>query len=128
MRALPFVLAAFVAVGCAPTRDRSIRLERLAAQRRNLDLTFEQLEARLTATQARVRFWEEIKDRHESVSAISCTSQDEHAQEMAKHVLPEPSTLHRARVASVGPARAPVRAPAAASAPSGGAVHARVGN
>jgi hypothetical protein len=128
MRALPFVLAAFVTIACAPSRDRAIRLERLAAERRNLDLTFEQLEARLTATQARVRFWEEIKERHESVSAISCVSQDEQAQEMAKHVLPEASTLHRARVAAVGPARAPVRAPAAASGPSGASVHARVGN
>ncbi len=124
MRALPFVLAAGVAIACAPSRDRDIRLDRLAAQRRNLDLTFEQLEARLTATQARVRFWEEIKERHESVSAISCASQDEHAEEMAKHVLPESSSLNRARVAAVGPARASVRTPAAASA----TVHGRVGN
>jgi hypothetical protein len=126
MRALPIVLAVTTAIACAPSRDRAIRLERLAAQRRNLNLTFEQLEARLTATQARVRFWEEIKERHESVSAISCVSQDEHAEEMAKHVLPEPSSLHRARVAAVGPARTPLRAPSTTGASSG--APARVGN
>jgi hypothetical protein len=126
LRALPFVLAAAVAVACAP-RDRAVRLERLAAQRRTLDLTFEKLEARFLATQARVRFWEEIRDRHESVSAISCASQAEHAEEMAKHFLPpSPSSLHRARVAAVAPSRAPAREPAAASGRS--SVQARLRN
>lgn len=126
MRALTFVLAAFVAIACAP-RDRAVRLERLAAQRRSLDLTFERLEARFVTTQARVRFWDEIRARHESVSAISCASQEEHAEDMAKHVLPlSPSSLHRARVAAVGPSRPPPRVPAAAA--RGGAVQARVRN
>jgi hypothetical protein len=127
LRALSFVLAAFVAIACAP-RDRAIRLERLAAERRNMDLTLERLEARLTATQARVRFWDEIRARHESVSAISCASQAEHAEEMAKHLAPEPSSLHRARVASVAQSRAPARTTAAATVPAATRVPARVGN
>jgi hypothetical protein len=117
MRALPIVLAVALAIACAP-RDRAVRLERLAAQKRAMDLTLEKLEARLTATQARVRFWEEIRARHESVSAISCASQNEHAEDMAKHVLPPEPSLHRARVASAAPAHAAARAPAATSSRS----------
>ena len=127
MRALPFVLAgSLLAIGCGP-RDRAIRLERLAAQKRDMELTLEKLEARLTATQARVRFWEEIRARHESVSAISCASLEEHAEEMARHALPEASSLHHARVASALSAHAAARAPAAATS-RGAAVAARIRN
>jgi hypothetical protein len=126
LRALTFVLVALVAMACTP-RDRAVRLERLAAQRRSLDLTFERLEARFVATQARVRFWDEIRARHESVSAISCASQDEHAEEMARHFLPPAPGGPRARVASVAPSRAAGRVPAAAPARSV-AVQTRVRN
>jgi hypothetical protein len=127
---MPFLLAASLAIACTP-RDRAVRLERLAAQRRALDLSFERLEARFMTTQARVRFWEELRERHESVSAIACASQDEHAEEMAKRVLPPAPALHRARVAAVGPSRAPARVPAAVPAASGArgaTVQARVRN
>jgi hypothetical protein len=116
MRALPFVLtAAVLAIGCAP-RDRDVRLARLAAERRTLDTKLDDLEARLATDQARVRFWQELRERHESVSAVACVSQEEHAEEMAKRVLPpSPSSLHRARVAAAGPSRPPARAPAVVS-------------
>ena len=117
MRAFPFAVIAAVALatGCA-ARDADVRLGRVAAERRNLEAMLDRLEDRLLVNQARVRFWREMRERHESVSAIACVSQSEHAQEMALHgVVPERSSLHRARVASAaGPARpAPARVPAA---------------
>jgi hypothetical protein len=94
------VLAA-LACACAP-KDREIRLQRLAAERRALDRTFDHLEDRLVVNQARVRFWHEMRVRHESVSAIACAVQEEHAHDMAARGVPPPtrSALHRARVAA----------------------------
>ncbi len=101
MRVIPILLVVAVAAGCAP-RDRAVRLARLEGQRKSLAATLDGLEDRLLADQARVRFWKEMKERHESVSAISCAVQDEHAEGMALHALPSevPSTLHRAKVAA----------------------------
>ncbi len=113
MRALPFVLAAVAAMACAP-RGRDVRLERLAAERRSLEATFDHLEDRLLVNQSRVRFWQEMRSRHESVAAVACASLQEHAQEMASRELPRPSSLHTARVAAAAPARAQARAPAVA--------------
>jgi hypothetical protein len=76
-----------------------VRLARGEAERKNLEATFDRLEDRLLANQARVRFWREMRDRHESVSAIACASLEEHAIEMASRS-PVHSTLHRARVAT----------------------------
>ncbi len=116
MRAMPYVLAAAAALACSAPKDRDVRLARLASERRSLDASLEELEVRLAVDQARVRFWQEIRDRHESVSAVACASQDEHAEEMAKHALPERSSLHQARVAAVAPGRPPARTPAVAPA------------
>jgi hypothetical protein len=104
LRASPFAVlaAAALAVGCAP-RERDVRLERVAAETRNLEITFDRLEDRLLANQARVRFWREMRERHESITAIACVSQGEHAEEMALRALPPGrSSLHRARVAAIG--------------------------
>jgi len=114
VRALPFVLAAVVGIACAP-RDREVRLERLAAEQRNLEATFDHLEERLTANQARVRFWREMRERHESVAAIACASLDQHAIAMAENAAHSHSSLHRARVAAAPRSHA-VRVPAVAGA------------
>jgi hypothetical protein len=116
LRAILVVLAAaaLVATGCAP-QDAEVRLARVAAEKKNLEATFDRLEDRLLVNQARVRFWREMASRHESVAAIACASQDEHAVAMARRSLPpERSSLHRARVASAdtsgqGSARASAR-------------------
>jgi hypothetical protein len=118
------------AVACAP-RDAQIRRARVATERRNLEAALDHLEDRLLLNQSRVRFWNEMKDRHESVTAIACASMEEHASEMAQGKLREGqsrdlarrSTLDRARVASLPreAADAPVARPAAfrtASAPA----------
>jgi hypothetical protein len=117
LRAFFFVLAiaAVVATGCRP-KDADVRLARVAAEKRNLEATFDRLEDRLLANQARVRLWREMRDRHESVAAIACVSQQEHAEEMAaKSAPPERPARYRARVAAAaGPTGGP--APARASA------------
>jgi hypothetical protein len=85
----------------------------MAAERRNLEVTFDALEDRLLVNQARVRFWREMRERHESATAIACASLEEHAYAMARRQLPERSSLHRARVASASPGEpAVVRVPA----------------
>ncbi len=118
MRTLLLLLAGVVAVACAP-RDAELRRQRLAAERQNLEATLDQLEERLLATQARVRFWRELRERHESVSAIACVSQDEHARAMALRALParerQRSSLHRSRVAAATTGEAGVRIPASSN-------------
>jgi hypothetical protein len=84
----------------------------VAAEKRNLEATFDRLEDRLLVNQARVRFWREMRDRHESVAAIACASLEEHAMEMASRMPSPHSSLHRARVASATSEAAPARAPA----------------
>jgi hypothetical protein len=104
VRSIPILLAVAAlatAAGCS-ARDREVRLARVAGEKKNLEATFDRLEDRLLADQARVRYWREMKDRHESVSAIACAVQDEHEKGMALHALPSevPSSLHRAKVAA----------------------------
>ena len=108
MRAISLVLLATIGLACAP-KDRGVRLERLAAERRSLDAALDQLEDRLLANQARVRFWQEMRSRHESVSAVACASLEEHAEDMASRAVPGMSSLHRARVASASASAAPAR-------------------
>lgn len=97
------LLVGIVAVACT-SPDREIRLARLDAERRNLETTFDQLEDRLLVNQARVRFWQEMRERHESASAIACASLDQHATEMAmRGILRSTSTLDRKRVAVASP-------------------------
>lgn len=103
MRSIPILVAATLAVasGCAP-RDREVRLARVAGEKKNLEESLHRLEERLLADQARVRYWQEMRARHESVSAIACAVQDEHAADMAFNGFPPRSShpLHRAKVAS----------------------------
>jgi hypothetical protein len=110
---MPILIAAAVlAGGCAPP-DADVRLARVAAEKRNLEESFDRLGARLLANQSRVRLWREMRDRHESVSAIACASLEEHAAEMASRSPPTHSSLHRARVATAAATDpAPGRAPA----------------
>jgi hypothetical protein len=109
LRASPFLLVALVASACAP-KDREVRLARVAAEGRSLEVALDRLEDRLLANQARVRLWRELRERHEGVSAIACAVQEEHAEAMASHALPPLPAVH-ARVAAAAPAasKPPVR-------------------
>jgi hypothetical protein len=105
LRTISLVVAVVLLAACGGVRDAEVRRARLAAERRNLEATLDHLEDRLLVDQARVRFWHEMKARHEGVTAIACASQDQHAAEMARRLLPpEPrqarrSPPHEARVA-----------------------------
>jgi hypothetical protein len=89
LRATPLllVIGTLTLVACGP-RDGDVRIARARAETRMLSANLERLEDRMLASQARVHHWQEMRQRHESVSAIACASQDEHAAEMAMHVLP----------------------------------------
>lgn len=114
MRAVLLIAAALAAAGCGP-RDAEVRRQRLGAERRRLEGALDELQVRLLANQARVRLWQELRGRHESVSAIACASMDGHAAEMARRLLPlEPERtarrpLRQARVAAIRPAERPPR-------------------
>lgn len=84
----PLAIAALLALAlaCGP-RAPDPRLARLEADRRALEAQLDALEERLLADQARVRFWRELRARHEGVTAIACASQEGHAEEMARHLL-----------------------------------------
>ncbi|MGC3999732.1 MAG: hypothetical protein QM767_20710 [Anaeromyxobacter sp.] len=99
MRAIAMTTLLLLAAACAP-RDAEIRRARLALEQRNLEASLDDLQARLLVNQARVRFWNEMRDRHESVSAIACTSQEAHAEDMAHHAVP-PERGGRTRVAAL---------------------------
>jgi len=100
------LVLALVAAACGAPRDAEVRLARVAAEGRNLETTFDRLEDRLLASQARVRLWREMRDRHESVAAIACASQEEHADAMAMHE-PVHSRLDHAKVAAAAPSSEP---------------------
>ncbi len=78
------IVVALAGAGCAP-RDGELRRRRLAAETRFLAESLDRLEDRLMVNQSRVRFWQEMRDRHEGVTALACASQERHAEEMARH-------------------------------------------
>ncbi len=105
--------AILVCAACAvqPGSDREVRRERLASEHRALVARLDELQARLLVDAERVRFWEQMRDRHASVSAIACMSQDAHAVAMAESMARlqaadarNSSPRRQARVASLRPA------------------------
>ncbi|MFL5272230.1 MAG: hypothetical protein ACJ79E_09250 [Anaeromyxobacteraceae bacterium] len=84
MKRSVFIIAVLVLAGCGGERAAlEAHRERWAAERRSLEDAFDQLEERLLTDQARVHFWNEMRDRHESVSAVACTNLDRHADGIA---------------------------------------------
>ena len=75
-----------------------------AEERRALDEGLDQLEERLLTDQARVRFWVEMRERHESATAVACTMLGRHAEAIASYVdqqrLKTATLAKRNRVAS----------------------------
>ncbi len=112
-------MVACTACVAGPARDREVRHQRLEADHRALLAQLDDLQARLIVDAERVRFWEEMRDRHQSVSAIACTSQEAHAMAMAEYLEHEqtvtrhpPAPRRQARVAAA-------RQPAGAGAGTG---------
>lgn len=115
MKGWVLLIAAAAACRIGPPADREVRLARLAAEQRQLVEQLDDLQARLIVDRQRVRFWQEMRERHESISAIACTSQEAHAVAMAERLLPPDQARAdgrrlRARVASMH-ANAPRPAP-----------------
>ena len=111
MRTTPFLIVAALAVAGCGTSDREARIARARAETRRLAASLDRLEERLLAGQARVHMWQELRSRHERVSAIACASQEAHAIAMELHAMPaeegRPGSAPPAHVAVLasGPAR-----------------------
>lgn len=56
-----------------------------AADSESLASSIARLEERLLADQARVRFWAEMRTRHEDVSAVACANLGDHAVAMERN-------------------------------------------
>jgi hypothetical protein len=79
-----FIIAVLALAGCGGGRAAlEAHRGRWAEERRSLEESLDQLEERLLTDQARVRFWLEMRDRHESVSAVACTNLERHADGIA---------------------------------------------
>jgi hypothetical protein len=109
LRTLALLAAVPLFAACGPSKELELKRAQLLAERRELVATFDHLEDRLVVNQARVRFWREMRDRHEDVTAIACTSLGKHAEEIARRMEPPPmsartaashSSLHNSRVAA----------------------------
>ena len=109
MRELALLAAVSLIAACGPSKELEVKRAQLLAERRDLEATFDHLEDRLIVNQARVRFWREMRDRHEGVSAIACSSLEQHAEDIARRMMPPSpalrraashSTLHNSRVAA----------------------------
>jgi hypothetical protein len=80
-------LCSLIALAALAACGRSAQVEekqqRWALERRNLEERLDNLEDRLITDQARVRFWEEMRKRHQNVSAIAVANLTQHARGMA---------------------------------------------
>ena len=84
MKRSVFIIAVLVLAGCGGGRAAlETHRARWAEERRTLEESLDQLEERLLTDQARVHFWREMRDRHESVSAVACTNLERHADGIA---------------------------------------------
>lgn len=101
MRALVVLLSAVLACACAcaPPPDRSVRLERLAMERRALAQTLDRLEARLTSSRARVLYWERVRQERQAALEAYRASSGEQAETAAMGIRPPPAWLGGPRVA-----------------------------
>ncbi len=84
MKTLGFVMTALVALcGCTDRSALDAKRQRWAVERRGMEDQLDQMEERLLADQARVHFWQQMRERHESVSAVACVNLGRHAEGIA---------------------------------------------
>jgi hypothetical protein len=81
LAAVALCAAAFgsLASGWVPAPGLSAERERWAAEAAEVDAGLAALEDRLLANKARVRLWEEMQSRHQTVSQVACENLGEHA-------------------------------------------------
>lgn len=100
-------LAAALLAGCADrdAEDRA-RLAQIEADGQALNQAADALETRLLADQSRVALWEELKDRHQHVSALATQNADAHMDAMVRYFAKQEErgrAIHHRRVASADP-------------------------
>jgi hypothetical protein len=110
-RVKAIVLVAVLSAACA-RGDREVRLQRLEVQRRGLVAQLDGLQARLLVDRERVGFWEELRERRQTVVATTCGAEEQSEPALAVRLDP-PAVLGRPR----GPRPARL----AAALPPGGA-------
>ncbi len=83
----PALLIAAIAVAvaaCAPRPTHGTRRDTvdtaLDAELQRLDAALDRVEDRLLANQSSVSLWDELRDRHETVSEVTCSNLGEHAR------------------------------------------------
>ncbi len=70
--------------GCfQPSAEAQARLAALEAEGKAMDTALDSIEERLLGNQSMVKLWEEMGERHRSVSEIACTNSSKHQLEMA---------------------------------------------
>ena len=75
--------ALVVLAACTGRNELDHKRQRWDVERRGLEEKLEQLEERLLTDQARVFFWKQMRERHESVSAVACSNLGRHADAIA---------------------------------------------
>lgn len=72
-------------VGCfGPSEEAEARLQATKADGEALINKFDGLEERFVGNQANVKFYAELKSRHETVSAVACGNNDAHYNAMVE--------------------------------------------
>lgn len=83
-----------------------MRLARIEADGQALNAAADALETRLLADQSRVALWEELKDRHQHVSALATQNADAHLDAMVRYFSQQEErgrAIRHRRVASADP-------------------------
>lgn len=83
MPRVALIAAALVLAACGRDAALELKRQRWAAERRGLDENLDRLEERMLSDQARVRFWQDMRARHESVTAVACENLERHADGIA---------------------------------------------
>ncbi len=80
------VVALALASGCAePPPDAEARLAALEAEGKQMDEALDTVEERLLGNQARMHLWQELGERHKTVSAVHCKHADANLAAMLEH-------------------------------------------
>lgn len=130
-RCVGLVIACALSLGCGggPVQSEAERLAEIQREGRELDQAFDKLEDRFLADQARLDLWEELKVRHQHVSAVATANAEAHLVAMVRHAEHQEwkaSELRRGRllprtVASASVGQELERAPASAAPEEGSA-------
>jgi outer membrane murein-binding lipoprotein Lpp len=80
------VVALGLSAGCVqPPPDAEARLAALEAEGQQMDAALDTVEERLLGNQARMHLWQELGERHKSVSAIHCKHADANLAAILEH-------------------------------------------